>query len=91
MEIKIKGLDETITYEKLDNGLEVYLYNKKTFHNNYVTFTTKFGSINTEFFDKTTNKKIQVPSGIAHFLEHTKSLLKKPVPNQVTTSLPTEP
>lgn len=70
MEIKIKGLDETITYEKLDNGLEVYLYNKKTFHNNYVTFTTKFGSINTEFFDKTTNKKIKVPSGIAHFLEH---------------------
>lgn len=70
MEIKIKDLDEVITYEKLDNGLEVYLYNKKSFHNNYVTFTTKFGSINTEFFDKTSGKKIKVPNGIAHFLEH---------------------
>ena len=69
MEIKIKGLDETITYEKLDNGLEVYLYNKKTFHNNYVTFTTKFGSINTEFFDKTTNKKIKVPKIVDEILD----------------------
>lgn len=70
MEIKIKGINEIITYEKLDNGLEVYLYNKEDFHNNYVTFTTKFGSVNTEFYDKEEDKKLKMPNGIAHFLEH---------------------
>ena len=43
--IKIKGIEEEIFYHKLDNGLDVYLYTKEGFHNNYVTFTTKFGSI----------------------------------------------
>ena len=43
--IKIKDLDENVYYEKLDNGLEVYLYNKDNVYTNYVTFTTKYGSI----------------------------------------------
>ena len=38
--IRIKGVEEDIFYEKLDNGLEVYLYTKDTIHSNYVTFTT---------------------------------------------------
>ena len=43
--IRIKGVEEDIFYEKLDNGLEVYLYTKDTIHSNYVTFTTKYGSV----------------------------------------------
>ena len=61
--IKLKGIDEDIIYEKLPNGLDVYLCKKEGCTNNYVTFTTKFGLINK-------NKMIKVPHGVAHFLEH---------------------
>ena len=39
-------------------------------HNNYVTFTTKYGSINNEFCLGKNGKWVSVPNGIAHFLEH---------------------
>ncbi len=68
--IKIKGIDETIYYKKLDNGLDVYTYNKESTVNYYVSFTTKFGSINTEFKNKNEKKYTKVPYGVAHFLEH---------------------
>lgn len=68
--IKIKGLDEVICYEKLDNGLEVYLFNKETFKSSYVTFTTKYGSVYNEFIPIGSNKMTSFPKGIAHFLEH---------------------
>jgi len=68
--INIQDINEKIYYEKLENGLEVYLYPKDKFHNNYVTFTTKFGSINNEFIPIDENEMIKVPNGIAHFLEH---------------------
>lgn len=69
-EIKINKTNETLYYEKLNNGLEVYIVPNKFQKNFYITFTTKFGSINTEF--KTSNDKTfkKVPNGIAHYLEH---------------------
>ena len=68
--IKLNGMSEAIYYEKLDNGMDVYLYNKENCLNNYVTFTTKFGSIYNEFVPIGKNKMITVPHGVAHFLEH---------------------
>lgn len=68
--IKLNNIDEEIYYEKLDNGLDVYLYSKEGCTNNYVTFTTKFGSIYDEFVPIGESKKIKVPHGVAHFLEH---------------------
>ena len=59
--IKMKESNEVIYYEKLDNGLEVYLYNKDSFHSNYVTFTTKFGSIYNEFIPLGESKYKKVP------------------------------
>jgi len=67
--ITIKKINEDIYYEKLENGLDIYLYVNKNIHNNYVTFTTKYGSIYNEFTDNE-GKMIKVPKGIAHFLEH---------------------
>lgn len=67
--ITIKKINEDIYQETLDNGLDVYLYVNKNIHNNYVTFTTKYGSIYNEFEDES-GKMISVPNGIAHFLEH---------------------
>ena len=68
--ITIKKINEDIFYEKLDNGLDVYLYVNRNIHNNYVTFTTKYGSVYNEFNEVGSDKLIKVPNGIAHFLEH---------------------
>ena len=68
--IKLNGINEEIYYIKLENGLDIYLYNKEGITNNYVTFTTKFGSIYNEFKPIGEEKMIKVPYGVAHFLEH---------------------
>lgn len=65
---KIKFYNEEIIYEKLNNGLEVYIIPKRDVSDVFVTFTTKYGGINYPF--KTGNKLIKLPNGIAHFLEH---------------------
>jgi hypothetical protein len=68
--IKIDKTSEVLYYKKLNNGLELYVLPNINQKNFYITYSTKFGSINTEF--KTTNDKEykQVPNGIAHYLEH---------------------
>lgn len=68
--IKLKDINEYIYYEKLNNGMEVFLYNKDNVHTNYVTFTTKYGSIYNEFVPIGQDKMQTYPKGIAHFLEH---------------------
>ena len=68
--IKLNGINEEIIYEKLPNGLDIYLYNKEGITNNYVTFTTKFGSIYNNFTPINEKKNITIPNGVAHFLEH---------------------
>ncbi|MEG0825936.1 MAG: pitrilysin family protein [Bacilli bacterium] len=68
--IELKGLDLEAYFEKLTNGLEIYVIPFKNVNNNYVTFSTKYGSIHSEFIPINKNKMIKVPDGIAHFLEH---------------------
>ena len=57
-------------YEKLDNGLEVYIVPKDNVNSIYVTFSTKFGSIHNEFVPYDRKAMTKFPLGIAHFLEH---------------------
>lgn len=68
--IEFNQLDETLYYEKLDNGLDVYILPKKGFSKTFVTFTTKYGSIDRSFVPIGKQEAITVPDGIAHFLEH---------------------
>lgn len=68
--IELKNIGEEVFYARLENGLDVYLYNKDGCTNNYVTFTTKFGSIHNEFVPIGENEILKVPNGVAHFLEH---------------------
>ncbi|MEE1132119.1 MAG: pitrilysin family protein [Caryophanon sp.] len=68
--ITFEQLDETLYYEKLDNGLDVYILPKKGFSKTFVTFTTKYGSIDRTFVPIGEEEMITVPDGIAHFLEH---------------------
>lgn len=68
--IKIKKLEEDVYYEKMPNGLEVFLYTKDDVYTNYVTFTTKYGSVYNDFIPLREDKIKSFPKGIAHFLEH---------------------
>ena len=68
--IKYKGIDEVVYYEKLSNGLEVYMNPSETAKNFYITISTRFGSIDTEFKFEGDKKFTKVPNGTAHFLEH---------------------
>lgn len=69
-EIKLEGLDESIYYKKLKNGLDVYLMPYKNKTNYIMHYVTKYGSVNTEFVPYGKKEMIKVPDGIAHFLEH---------------------
>lgn len=62
-------LGETLYYEKLDNGLEVHILPKPGFQKTYAVFSTRYGSIDSRFAVNG-GGEIEVPDGIAHFLEH---------------------
>ena len=64
----IDFFDENLYYEKLSNGLEVYILPKADVEDTFVTFTSKYGGYNSPFIKN--DKVIKVPNGIAHFLEH---------------------
>ena len=54
---------------RFENGLAVYIMEKNGFDSVYAAFGTKYGSINTKF-SRNGGEDIEVPAGIAHFLEH---------------------
>lgn len=68
-EICFEQLQETLYYEQLENGLDVYVLAKPGFQKTYATFTTKYGSIDNHFIPPN-GSAMKVPDGIAHFLEH---------------------
>ena len=69
-EIQSKNIKETAYIEKLENGLEVIIIPKKNATKKYVIWTTKFGSIDNKFVVPQTKQTIEIPDGVAHFLEH---------------------
>ncbi|WP_442600886.1 EF-P 5-aminopentanol modification-associated protein YfmH [Paenibacillus sp. KN14-4R] len=62
-------LDETLYFKQLANGLRVYILPKPGFQKTYATFTTQYGSVDNHFAVEG-QEPVQVPDGIAHFLEH---------------------
>lgn len=69
-EINMEGLNETIFYEETKEGLPVYIWQNEKVNGYYLSFSTKFGSIDTEY--KVGNESFTLPNGTAHFLEHLK-------------------
>ena len=57
------------TYLKLEGGPSVYIMEKIGFSTSYAVFGTRYGSIDTRF-GREGQEEIEVPAGIAHFLEH---------------------
>ncbi|WP_245528283.1 EF-P 5-aminopentanol modification-associated protein YfmH [Halanaerobium praevalens] len=65
-----KNMDETLVKEKLDNGLNVYIFPKKEYVKQYAMLSVDFGSNDIDFVDVKNGSKRHMPTGIAHFLEH---------------------
>ncbi len=61
--------DESYIKTVLPSGLEVFIMEKSQFSSNYAIFGTRYGSIDTRF-SKNGEEEINVPEGIAHYLEH---------------------
>lgn len=65
--LKIK---EKLYIEKLENGLTIMIIPKPNTKKKYITWGVNFGSIDNHFIDPKTKQQIQIPDGVAHFLEH---------------------
>ncbi|MCG0274733.1 MAG: insulinase family protein [Thermosediminibacteraceae bacterium] len=63
-------IGENLFYQKFDNGLKAFVLPKKNFNKVYAIYSTKYGSIDSEFVVPATGERLKVPEGIAHFLEH---------------------
>ena len=66
--LNINNFKEKVYYEKLENGLEVFLVPIPKKNNYTCMLGVKYGGRNTKF--KIDGKLIETPTGIAHFLEH---------------------
>lgn len=63
-------LDLTLYQETLKNGLKIFMIPNNKINNIYVTYTTFYGSCDSEFIPLGKTEYERVPDGIAHFLEH---------------------
>ncbi len=59
---------ETLYYDVLPSGLKVYMVPKQGYQKTYVTLSTPLGSTTTQYIKN--GVVLEIPSGIAHFLEH---------------------
>ncbi|NLZ39325.1 MAG: insulinase family protein [Firmicutes bacterium] len=63
-------LKEKIYWRRVEPGLKVFVLPKKGYNKKYATYSANFGSINSRFIVEGENEELQVPDGVAHFLEH---------------------
>lgn len=63
-------LKDALYTERLENGLTVAVLVKPGFKQVTGRIATHYGSIDSRFVNPQTGKVVQVPDGIAHFLEH---------------------
>lgn len=63
-------IGEKLYHKKMKNGLNVYVLHKKGYNKKYAVFATHYGSIDNKFVVPGEIEPLEVPEGIAHFLEH---------------------
>ncbi len=69
-QIHCEQLNETLFHHTHKSGLEIYILPKIGYSKSYAIFATKYGSADARFTNPHTGKEIEVPDGVAHFLEH---------------------
>ena len=65
-----EDMDVSLYYEKMPNGLDVYVIPDYNVKSNYAFFSTKYGNRINEFIPINASEFKKYPAGIAHFLEH---------------------
>ena len=68
--IENSKVKEKLYVEKLENGLTVIIVPKKGIRKKYAIWGTNYGSNDSKFVVPGENQEIEVPRGVAHFLEH---------------------
>ena len=68
--VENKELNLKLYTDTLDNGMKVIIIPIKNTDKKFVAWTTRYGSIDNIFIDPKTKSKIEVPDGVAHYLEH---------------------
>src|SRR5690554_4392589 len=68
--VQDERLRDQVLHTRLGNGLGVFVMPKPGFHKQYAVFSTRYGSIDNRFRRPDRPDIIEVPDGIAHFLEH---------------------
>ncbi len=63
-------INEVMYTKVLDNGLTVFINKKTGFKRTFLSFVTNFGAYDTKFIPIDEDDYIEVPYGVAHFLEH---------------------
>lgn len=63
-------LNETVYSYQHSGGLRIYIVEKPGFRKSCAYFATHFGSIDNHFVPLNNTQYVQVPDGVAHFLEH---------------------
>src|SRR5699024_6543886 len=69
-EVKNEDINEKLLYTETQNGLKIYFMPKKGYIKKHAMFSTDYGSIDNKFIPIGEDKPLEVPEGIAHFLEH---------------------
>jgi len=72
-------IKEKLFYKEMESGLKVYFMLKEGYTKQYAIFATDYGSIDNKFIPVGEKDIIEVPEGIAHFLEH--KLFEEPEEN----------
>ncbi len=68
--IENSKIKEKMYIDKLENGLTIMILPKKGSRKKYVIWGVNFGSIDNKFIIGDDDQKIEIPDGIAHYLEH---------------------
>ncbi|MFY9113784.1 MAG: pitrilysin family protein [Dethiobacteria bacterium] len=63
-------IKEQVYYGEVPHGLKLYVLPKKGYQKSYAVLATRFGSIDRQFRIKEQDESVEVPDGVAHFLEH---------------------
>ncbi len=68
--IENRELHETLYHYRFDPGLDLYVLPRPGYQKKYAVFSTCFGSIDNRFRVEPDPGVIELPDGVAHFLEH---------------------
>ena len=63
-------IKEKLYIKKLEDGLTIMFMPRKNTIKKYIIFGTNYGSIDNKFVVPGENREVEVPNGVAHYLEH---------------------